>query len=156
VHGWPAAGRQQRRARAYQQGFAGAHIEQIDASEPAAVRRWNQIERAVVFQTPCLAPPDLLGKPVDDLNAGEIALVHGPVKCLTSKRLLMHGSVGVAVEEATNVVLEFADTHWRLRYKRPGELLIVEPRAAFDRVHEVALDRIILGDCDVVTTLHHA
>ena len=115
VHGRPAAGREQRRPRAHQQRLAGAHVEHVDAGEARAVGRRNEIERAVVLQPPHVAPPDLLGQPVDDLDAGEIALVHGAVEGLPGERLLMHGAVGIAVEEAADLVLQLADAIGRGR-----------------------------------------
>ena len=81
------------------------------AGEPGAVGRRNEIERAVILQPPHVAPPDLLGQAVDDLDAGEIALVHGAVEGLPGERLLVHGAVGIAVEEAADLVLQLADAH---------------------------------------------
>ena len=43
-----------------------------------------------------------------------------------------------------------------LRHERPREVLVGQPLAAFDRVHEVALDRIARGERDVVAALDHA
>ena len=44
----------------------------------------------------------------------------------------------------------------RHRHQRPGQILVGQPLAALDRVHEVALDRIARGERDVVAALHHA
>ena len=73
------------------------------------------------------ARPHLLGQAIDDLDAGEIALVDGAVVGLAGERLLVDGAVGVAVEEAADLVLQLADAHRRLRHQRPGKLLVVEP-----------------------------
>ena len=100
--------------------------------------------------------PDLFGEAVDDLDAGEIALVHGAVERLPRERLLVDGAVRVAIEEAAEFVLEFADAARRGLDQLPGELLVVEPAAALDGVHEVALDRIVRRERDVVAALHHA
>ena len=95
----------------------------------------------MILQPPHVAPPDLLGQPVDDLDAGEIALVHGAVEGLPGERLLMHGAVGIAVEEAADLVFQFADANGRGRDQEPRQLLLVEPAAALDGVHEMPLDR---------------
>ncbi len=110
----------------------------------------------MLFQTMDAARPHLLGETIDDLDAGEVALVHRAVVGLPGERLLMHRAVGIAVEEAAELILQLADAHRRLRHQRPGELLIVEPGAALERVHEVALRRIILGQGHVVAALDHA
>ncbi len=50
----------------------------------------------------------LLHQPVDDLDAGQVALVHGAVEGLAGERLLVQRAVRVAVEEAADLVLELA------------------------------------------------
>src|SRR6266850_317792 len=107
--------------------------------------RMSSIETPASLEPPHVAPPHLLGQAVDDLDAGEIALVDGAVEGLSRERLLVDGAVRVAVEEAAELVLQLADAHRRGRHQQPGQLLVVEPGAAFDRVHEMALDRIFLG-----------
>ena len=156
IHGRPAAGREQRRPRAHHQRLAGPHVEHVDAGEARAVGRRNEIERAVILQPPHVAPPDLLGEPVDDLDAGEIALVHGAVEGLPGERLLVHGAVGIAVEEAADLVFQFADANGRGGDQEPRQLLLVEPAAALDGVHEMPLDRVVRRQRDVVAALHHA
>ena len=54
----------------------------------------------------------------------------------------MDRAVGIAVEEAAERIFQLADAHRRRRYQQPGEVLVVEPAAALDRVHEMALDRV--------------
>ena len=110
----------------------------------------------MVLDAAHVAPPDLFGEPIDDLDAGQIALVHGAVEGLPGEGLLMHGAVGIAVEEATELVLQFADAFRRGAHQQPREILVVEPAAALDRVHEMALDRIARRQRDVVAALHHA
>src|SRR5262247_2410065 len=44
--------------------------------------------------------PDLLGEPVHDLDAGQIALVNGAVVGLPRERLLVDASLRIAIEEA--------------------------------------------------------
>ena len=66
--------------------------------------------------------------------------MHRAVEGLSGERFLMHAAVGIAVEEAAELVLEFADPHLRVGDERPRQVLIVEPLAALDRIHEMALD----------------
>ena len=78
----------------------------------------------MILEPPHVAPPHLLGEPVDDLDAGEVALVHGAVEGLPGERLLMHGAVGIAVEEAAELVLELADALGAVVDQQPRELLV--------------------------------
>ena len=119
-------------------------------------RGLDELDRAMLFEPVDAARPHLLGEPVDDLDAGQVALVHGAVEGLAGERLLVDGAVGIAVEEAAELVLELVDALDRDRDERPREVLVGQPLAAFDRVHEVALDRILRGERDVVAALHHA
>jgi hypothetical protein len=70
VHGRTAAGCEQRRARPHEERLAGAHVEHEDAREAGAVGGRDQVDGAIVFQAPHVAPPHLLGEAVDDLDAG--------------------------------------------------------------------------------------
>ena len=67
----------------------------------------------------------------------EVALVHGPVKTLAGKRLAVERLVGIAVEEAADLVFKFAHALGRPAdagsRRGPG----AERRAAGDRVHEM-------------------
>ena len=83
-------------------------------------------------------------------------LVHGAIERLPGERLLVDRAVGVAVEEAAELVLELMDALDRDVHERPCEFLVGQPFAAFYRVHEMALDRIADGERDVVAALHHA
>src|SRR6185295_6709595 len=100
-------------------------------------------------------PPDLFGEPVDDLDAGEIALVHRAVESLSGKGFLVHAAVGIAIEETTEFVFKLADPDLGLGDELPCQVLIVEPLAALDRVHEMPLDGIAGRQRDVVSALHH-
>jgi hypothetical protein len=103
-----------------------------------------------------VAPPHLLGEAVDDLDAGQIAFVHGAVEGLPGEGLLMHGAVRIAVEEAAEFGFQFADALGCGLNQQPRKILVVEPAAAFDRVHEMALDRIARRQRDIIAALHHA
>jgi len=110
----------------------------------------------VLFQASDAAPPNLLGKPIHDLDAGEIALVHRAVEALSCERLLMDRSVRIAIEEAAELVLQLAHSFEGSRYERPGKLLVGQPCASLDRVHEVPLDGVARCESDVVAALNHA
>jgi hypothetical protein len=62
------------------------------------------------------------------------------IKGLAGKGFLVDGAVGVAVEEATQFVFEFVDAFYGGGHQRPGQVLIGQPLAAVDGVHEMALD----------------
>ena len=54
----------------------------------------------------------------------------------------MDRAVGVAVEETADVVFQLVDALDRKVDQLPGDLLMVQPLAALDRIHEMALDGI--------------
>ena len=156
VHGRPAAGGEQHRLGADEGEGAGPHVDHYHAGEGAAITGADQLHRPVVLEAADRSRPHLLGKPVDDLDAGEVALVDGAVEGLPGEGLLVHGAVRVAVEEATELVLELAHAHPCAGDQRPGEILVVEPLAPLDRVHEVALHRVLGRQRHVVAALHHS
>jgi hypothetical protein len=121
-----------------------------------AVGGGDEVERAMLLQPVDAARPHLLGQAVDDLDAGQVALVHGAVEGLAGEGLLVHRAVRIAVEEAAELVLELVDPFDGAVDQRPGEVLVRQPLAALDRVHEVALDRIAGRQRDVVAALDHA
>ena len=110
----------------------------------------------MILEAPHVAPPHLLHQAVDDLDTGEIALVHRAIEALPGEGLLMNAAVRIAIEEAAELGLELADAPLRAGDEEPGEVLVVQPFAALDRVHEMALDRIARRKRDVVAALHHA
>ena len=155
IHGRAAAGRQQHGLRRDEAKFAGADVDHQHAGE-RAVRRRDQRDGAMLFEPADRPRPDLLHQPVDDLDAGEVALVHGAIEGLAGKRLAVQRAVRIAVEETADLVFEFAHALDRRRDQRPGQFLVRQPFAAFDRVHEMALDRVAGIERDVVAALHHA
>ncbi len=70
----------------------------------------------MLFEPLDIARPDLFGKPIDDLDAGQVTLVNGAIKGLPGKRLLMNRAVGIAIEQAAELVLELAHTLERGRH----------------------------------------
>ena len=85
-----------------------AHVDHQNAGDRAVACR-NEIDRAVLLEPPDAARPDLLGEATDDLDAGQVALVHRAVEGLPGEGLLVHGAVGIAVEEAAELVFELVD-----------------------------------------------
>ena len=156
IHRRAAAGGQQHGLRLHEHELAGAHVDHQHAGDRRSVRRRDQLDRAMLLEPADAARPHLLGEPIHDLDAGQVALVHRAVERLSGERLLVDRAVGIAVEEAAELVLELADPLDRLGHQRPGEVLVGEPLAAFDRVHEVALDRIAGCQRDVVAALDHS
>jgi len=82
--------------------------------------------------------------------------VHRAVEGLPRERFLVQRPVGIAVEEAADLVLELVHTLDRLRDQRPREVLVRQPLAALDGVHEMALDRVARRERHVVAALDHA
>jgi hypothetical protein len=156
VHRGPAAGGEQHALRLDENELAGAHVDRQHARDRAAMRRPHQLHRAVLLQAPRSAHPRLLRQAVDDLDAGEVALVHRAVEGLAGEGLLVDRAVGVAVEEAAELVLELVDALDRPRDQRPRQVLVGQPLAALDGVHEVALDRVAGRERHVVAALDHA
>ena len=156
VHGRPAAGGEQHRLGFDEDEIAAPHVDHEDARQRIALDGLDEGDGAVVLEAADIGGQHLFHQPVDDLDAGQIALVHRAVEALAGERLLMHGAVGVAVEETADLVLEFHDALLGAGDQLPGEVLARQPGATDDGVHEVALDRIPFGDGDVVTALDHA
>ena len=99
---------------------------------------------------------DLFHQPVDDLDPGQVTLVNGAVRRLPGESLLVKRAVGIAVEEAADLVLQLVNALDRGLAQPPRHILIGKPLATIDRVHEMALDRIAAAKRHIVSTLHHA
>ena len=82
--------------------------------------------------------------------------MHGAVEALPGEGFAVQRAVRIAIEEAADLVLELLHPLDRGRHQRPGQLLVRQPFAALDRVHEVALDRVAGVERYVVAALHHA
>jgi hypothetical protein len=82
--------------------------------------------------------PHLLHQPVDDLVPVRSPLLHGAIEGLAGEGLAVQRAVGIAVEEAADLVRQFA--HARRSTPASGHVLVGQPFAALDGVHEVALD----------------
>ena len=155
IHGRPAAGRQQHRLGGDETELAGAHVDQQHAGKRAVLGRDQR--HGAMFLEPAYWPrPNLFHQPVDDLDAGEVALVHGAIEGLAGEGFAVQRAVGVAIEEAADLVFQFLHPLDRLGDQRPGQLLVRQPFAAFDSVHEMAFDGVAWIERHVVAALHHA
>ena len=76
------------------------------------------------------------------------------IEGLTSESFLMDRPVRRAIEENPGLRLELADDLGCVGDQRPGKFLIVEVRAAFERIDEVAFDRIAGLEHRVEPALH--
>ena len=142
------------RLRLHEERLAGANVDHQHAGERTVARR-DEVDCAMLLEAPYPARPHLLGETAHDLDAGQVALVHGAVERLSGERLLVDGAVGIAIEKASELVFELVNALDRAADERPREILVRQPLAAFDRVHEMALDRIAGCQRDVVAALHH-
>ena len=82
--------------------------------------------------------------------------MHGAVEGLAGEGLAVQRAVGIAVEEAADLVFQLVHPLDGLGHQRPRHLLVGQPLAAFDGVHEVALDEVARIERDVIAALHHA
>ena len=98
---------------------------------------------------------DLFHQAVDDLDTGQITLVHRAIGGLARKRLLVQRAIGIAVKETAYLVFQLANAHHSLFAQPPGHILIGQPFAAIDRIHKVPLDRIAAAKRNVIAALHH-
>src|ERR1051326_190104 len=82
--------------------------------------------------------------------------MHRSIECLSGKGFLMDAAIRGAVEQAADFVLEFLNNPRRIFNQCPRQLLVVQKRAAFHRVLEMRLNRIVWIEHDVVTPLDHS
>src|SRR6058998_733965 len=156
VHRRPAAHRQERGQRPDGDEAARAQVEDQRARRaPGAVAQ--ELDRAALLEHRDVRPREgLLGQAVHDLDPGEVALVDRPVVALAGEGLLVDPALARPVEEAAVAPLELERAAGRLGDERPDELLVVDEAAARERVEQVRLERIGLGEDRVVAALHHA
>ena len=125
VHGRSAAGRQQARPwPSTKQNCPGAHVEEEDAGDGLAAGVGNERQSAVFLQPLDRPRPHLLHEAVDDLDAGEVALVYGAIEGLPGESLAVQRAVRQAIEKTADLVLEFLHPLDRLGHQGPGELLV--------------------------------
>src|SRR6266850_827035 len=140
VHRRSAAGCKQYCLCAYEHVLAGSHVDEKHARQGTSVFGSDQLDCAVLLQPRDVARPDLLGEPVDDLDAGEVALVHRAVERLPGEGLLVNAAVGIAVEEAAELVFQLPDSFNGQSHQLPGEILIGKPLAALAEDQDVRVD----------------
>ena len=150
VHRRPAAGGQQYGVRLDQTECTradvdeehGAYCRRLHGVRPMGLPPTlrDQRHRAVLLEPPDRPRPDLLHQPVDDLDAGEIALVHSAIERLAGEGLAVQRPIRIAVEETADLVFQFLHAFDRFGHQRPGKILVGQPFAAVDGVHEMPLD----------------
>lgn len=79
--------------------FAAARVYHEHPRERRSVGGLDEFNRAVLFEPVEFARPNLFGQVVDDRDASQIPLMDGTIERLASEDLLVHGRVGVSVEE---------------------------------------------------------
>ena len=156
IHGRPAAGCHQHRLGTHQPEGAAAHINHQDAGKTITLTPWNQRDGAVFLQLLDLAAKHLFHQPVDDLDTRQIALMDGAVGGLAGKGLLVKRAVGVAVKETANFVFQLMYAFDSGAAQLPGHVLIRQPFATIDRIHEVPLDRVAAAKRHIIAALNHA
>ena len=156
VHRRPTAGGEQHGLCLHKHKLTAAYVDHQHTGHRIARLVLDELHRAMFFHAAYAARPYLLGEAIDDLNAGQVTLMHRAVKGLPGKGFLMNRAVGIAVEKTAEFVFKFMDALDRGFHQRPRQILIGQPLAAFDGVHEMPLDRIPFCQRDVITTLHHA
>ena len=155
VHRRPAAGAHHHAFGAHEPKHAAAHVDEQNPRDAAAVLGRDQ-PRGAMFLQPFDGPgKHLLHQSVDDLDTCQVALVHGAVGGLPGKRLVMQRSVGIAVKETADLIFQFAHPLRRSLAEPPRHILIRQPLAAVNRVHEMPLDAVAGSKRNIVSTLHH-
>ncbi len=98
----------------------------------------------------------LFHQPADNLDAGQITLVGGPVKGLAGKRLLMQCAVRIAVKKTANLVFQLMDAGDRGGNQLPGNVLVRQPFTANNGIHKMPFNRIFRVQRHIISALHHA
>ena len=156
VHGGPAAGGEQHRLRLHEQNSPlRMSIMSTPAIAPPSVALTSSTarcssRRSMLATHTCSASRLMISMPV----RSPLCTVRS--KVWPGEGLLVDGAVRIAVEEAAELVLQLVDALDGAGHQRPGEILVGQPFAALDGVHEMALDRVARGERDVVAALHHA
>ena len=102
---------------------AATDIDHQCARDARAVTGRHQLDRAVLLEAAHVESEHLLHHPVDDFDAGQVALVDRTVETLARERLQVDRPVGVAVEEAPDFVFEFVNAFDRAFYEPPRQIL---------------------------------
>ncbi len=157
VHGRPAAGGQQHRLRLHEHDIRRCACR-------SSARRRARLPSAVLISSTARCSSSRSMSRAQTCSASRLMIsmpVRSPLctvrsKVCPAKAFWWTRAVGVAVEKAAQLVLQLVDALDRQRHQLPGEILVGQPLAALDRVHEVALDRVARGKRHVVAALDHA
>ena len=155
IHGWPATTGQQHSLGTNEEEFTGPHIDHHDAGKRVTGGGLDQRNGPAFFQPAQRIAHHLLHQPVDDLDSRQIAFMDCAVKALPGESFLMQRAIGVAVKEAAEFIFKLMDTLNSGCHQPPGEILIGQPFAADNGVHEVTLNGIRRVQRHIVATLHH-
>ena len=98
---------------------------------------------------------DIFLQPGHNLNAGEVAPVDGTVETLAREGFLENVPLAIPVEEAPQT-LQFGDNLGRLVDQYPGQLLVIDERAAPDGVVEVLFKGVLRVQHRVIAALDHS
>ena len=144
IHGRAAAGCQQHGLRGHNSERSPERMSIIRTPAKACRSAVGMsAHRAVLFEALDRPRPDLLQQPVDDLDPGKIALVHGAIEGLAGKRLC-HAACRRGCDRRSSRPRFPAPA----RARRPcvtsvqAMFWLRQPLAALDGVHEVTLDRV--------------
>ena len=80
----------------------------------------------------------------------------GSVKCLTRKCFLMKCAIRITIKKTANFIFQLMYPRHCRADQTPCHILIRQPLAANDCIHEMALHRVLWVQCHIITTLHHA
>ncbi len=98
----------------------------------------------------------LIAQTRHNFDAGQITNVDGAIETLPRKSFLVNLSIGGAIEHTTDAIFQLANDLRRVLHEVPREVLVVDIAAAFDRVLEMRLDRVLGIERDIIAALHHA
>jgi hypothetical protein len=142
VHCRAGSGREQRGFGAHHQKGPPTHIDAEGSRHTVAVGSVQELDAAMILQVRDLVTEHLLHQPRHDLDAGEVATMHGAVEGLPGEGFLMDRPIGVAIEETPQAIFQPANAVGGGFDQRPGELLVVEAGAALDGILEVLGQRV--------------
>src|SRR5690554_4404774 len=78
-----------------------------------------------------------------------------PIKGLPSERFTVQRAIVVTIEKASHFIFKLKYPLWCSFNQAPGQLLIGNPIATVNRIHEVTFNRITTIQGNVVPTLNH-
>ena len=82
--------------------------------------------------------------------------MHCAIECLAGKRLVMQRTIVVAIKETSKLIFQFLHPRDRGLTQAHRHILIWQPLATIDGIHEMTFHRVTGRQGNVVATLHHA